>query len=320
MGTRLIDLLPGLAAINRNRRRRSLDDVAGLVHLSPGRTQRVFTRLIGESPGRYQRRVALDRAAAQLATTDRPVAAIATDNGFGSHEGFTRAFNEAFGCPPRAYRDRADDGWNPVVSARVAQTSPCIGLYHRSTLPQPTVDQRTSRNQEDVMETNAQPVTVEDLSPTPMLYMARRIDKDEFAAVLAELLPAVFQYVMEEGLAMAGPPFVRYLEQSAAFLSVQAGIPLIEQPKPPAADRNIEVGELPGGPTAATIHRGPYDTLGDSHMVLDRWMTANERRPSGPPWEVYLTDPGDVPDPSDWETQILWPLEPVDVSETTELG
>lgn len=160
------------------------------------------------------------------------------------------------------------------------------------------------------MEETNQSVTVQDLPATPVLYMERRIDRDEFAAVLGELLPAVFQYVMGEGLAMAGPPYVRYMEQTAAFLSVQAGIPLVEMPKPPGQETNIEVGELPGGPTATTIHRGPYETLGDSHMVLDRWMADNGRAAAGPPWEVYLTDPGEVPDPNDWETQILWPVQP----------
>lgn len=157
-----------------------------------------------------------------------------------------------------------------------------------------------------------QAISVEELDPTPMLFMGRRADRDELATVLAEVLPAVFQYVMEHGLPMAGPPFVRYLEQSAAFLTVQGGIPLTEEPKPPAPELNIEVGELPGGSAAVTIHRGPYDTLGDSHMALERWMAANGWQPAGAPWEVYLTDPGEVPDPKDWETQILWPVESTD--------
>ena len=38
---------------------------------------------------------------------------------------------------------------------------------------------------------------------------------------LAEVLPAVFGYVMEHGLAMAGPPVVRYVDTSPAFVSLK---------------------------------------------------------------------------------------------------
>ncbi len=308
MGTKLGDLLAGLATVNRTgERRRSLRDVAELVHLSPGRAQRVFTRFVGESPGRYQQRVSLDRAAASLLVSDRPIADLAFEQGFGSHEGFTRAFRARFGISPREYRNQASTEWTQHQFDVAVATSPCIGIYRSPLAANPS-----DKAQEKMMTSEVdQVVSIVELDETPVLFMARRIDREEFATVLAELLPAVFQYVMEQGLGMAGPPFVRYMEQSAAFLAVQAGIPLAEQPKPPSPELNIEAGVLPGGPAAVTVHRGPYDTLGDSHMVLDRWMTANDRQPAGAPWEVYLTDPGEVPDPKDWETQILWPVEPV---------
>ena len=29
---------------------------------------------------------------------------------------------------------------------------------------------------------------------------------------------------------------------------------------------------------------------------------------AGPAREIYLTDPGEVPDPKDWKTQLVWPI------------
>jgi len=301
VGTRLEHLLHGLSVLNRPGRRRSLAEVGSLVHLSAGRAQRVFSRVVGESPGRYQHRVGLDRAAAELLATNRPVADIAFSHGFGSHEGFTRAFRARFHRSPRQYRTAAGR-WDDRTAALAAATSPCVGLYRTRLSAEYVIEKENSMEQ-----TSDHAVIVEELSPTPVLYMARRVDRDAVAEVLAELLPAVFQYVMEQGLAMAGPPYVRYVEQSAAFLSIEAGIALVEGPKPPPPELNIEVGELPGGPAATTVHVGPYDTLGDSHMVLDRWMANNGYAATGAPWEVYLTDPGEVPDPKDWMTKILWP-------------
>lgn len=299
MTTGLRHLLPALKEMNSSARPLSLRDLGGLVHLSPGRAQRVFSRLVGESPQRYQWRVRLDRAALLLATTDEPIADIAFTVGFGSHEAFTRSFQRRFGTTPREYRNLTGARNRVDATATDSTVSPCIGLYHQPVQPS------CQRTEENIVEYE---ITVKELTPTPMLCMARRVDKDRVAEVLAEALPAVYQYVMEQGLPMAGPPFVRHLSQSAAFLELEAGIPLAEQPKPPKPDTDIVAGELPGGRAAVTVHKGPYDTLGDGHMALDRWMTDSGETAAGPPWEVYLTDPGEVPNPADWLTEISWPI------------
>jgi AraC family transcriptional regulator len=276
--------------MNGARRPIPLTEIGRIVHLSPGRVQRVFSRIVGESPDRYQRRVRLDRAAELLTTTDRAIIDIAFLVGFGSHEAFTRAFRLRYRTTPRQYRNGA-----PSLS-EVATVSPCVGLYRRP-LSMPTEEFQMHYE-----------ITTREQDPTPVLFMSRRVDRDRFAAVLAEVLPAVFNYVMEQGLAMAGPPYVRYLGQSAAFFDIEAGMPLVETPKPPEQDTGILSGELPGGMVAATIHRGPYDSLGEAHAALDRWMADNDLSAAGPPWESYLTDPGEVPDPKDWETELLWPV------------
>ncbi|MCW2832589.1 MAG: AraC family transcriptional regulator [Nocardioides sp.] len=53
-----------------------------------------------------RRRLLLERAAYQLAVTDRQVLDVALEAGFGSHEAFTRAFTKAYGAPPAHWRRR----------------------------------------------------------------------------------------------------------------------------------------------------------------------------------------------------------------------
>lgn len=65
---------------------------------------------------------------------------------------------------------------------------------------------------------------------------------------------------------------------------------------------------LPGRDAVVTIHAGPYESLGDTHIALDRWMSDSGLTAAGGPWEIYLTDPGEVPDQDDWQTKIVWPL------------
>jgi AraC family transcriptional regulator len=38
-------------------------------------------------------------------------------------------------------------------------------------------------------------------------------------------------------------------------------------------------------------------------------MKAQGLKGTGDPWEVYVTDPGDEPDPSKWQTELVYPIE-----------
>ena len=46
----------------------------------------------------------------------------------------------------------------------------------------------------------------------------------------------------------------------------------------------------------------------DTNAAIERWIDENNLRPNGPPWEWYVTDPGEHPNPADWRTEVYWPL------------
>ncbi|HXH21161.1 MAG TPA: GyrI-like domain-containing protein [Dehalococcoidia bacterium] len=126
-------------------------------------------------------------------------------------------------------------------------------------------------------------------------------------AALSEMLGAVAEYLREMKVTPSGPPFARYYAVDAKGVDVEAGYPT-----PTEVPRRWRVvpAELPGGSAAATWHTGPYDRIGDAYAALDEWLKANRRRRSGPPMEVYWTDPSQVDDPSQWRTQVIQPLAP----------
>lgn len=76
-----------------------------------------FTHFLGVSPMAYLRDWRLRLAARSLASSDRSVAQIATDAGYGSEAAFNRAFKRAHGIPPAAYRRREAEPPAPPVAS-----------------------------------------------------------------------------------------------------------------------------------------------------------------------------------------------------------
>ena len=119
------------------------------------------------------------------------------------------------------------------------------------------------------------------------------------------MLVPVFQYATAQGIPFAGYPTARYVSFGPGLITLEAGMPVAAVAE---GTDEIMAGSLVGGAVASTIHKGPYDTLNLGHEAVQEWMAENGEEASGPPWEVYITDPGEVPDPAEWLTEIIHPL------------
>lgn len=82
----------------------SIDQLAQLAHLSQFYYQRLFSRLVGKPVMEYVKLRRLAKAADQLAQHGGKILDAALQHGFGSHEGFTRAFRETYGMTPEEFR------------------------------------------------------------------------------------------------------------------------------------------------------------------------------------------------------------------------
>ena len=70
---------------------------------SPWHARRMFKALTGLSPAGYIRRLRLSRSALRLRDDPARIADVAMDMGYGSVDGYQRAFAREFGCNPKAY-------------------------------------------------------------------------------------------------------------------------------------------------------------------------------------------------------------------------
>jgi len=150
-------------------------------------------------------------------------------------------------------------------------------------------------------------ITKKQLSPQPALVVRRRVERSGIANAIGEALGRVGQYVQQNGIGIAGPPFARYPEMGGGLFTIDIGMPVIGPPGVPA-DPEIRVDHLPGGPAVVTTHMGPYDKLPEAFAAIQQWITANGLTATSAPWESYVTDPGNYPDPKDWKTEVFCPV------------
>jgi len=139
----------------------------------------------------------------------------------------------------------------------------------------------------------------------PILFIRRRVSRGELQAMLAECFGKLYGHGHAAGLPIAGFPLARYVSTGPELWTVEAAIPLA---KTAAGEGEMEAGLLPGGPAVMGVHAGPYESLPETNAVIERWIEANKLRVNGAPWEWYVTDPGQHPNPADWRTQVYWPL------------
>jgi AraC family transcriptional regulator len=276
----------------------SLGALADQAGLSTFHLHRVFTEVTGETPKHFTLRLRLGRAAVLLLATQESVLDIALSCGFQSHEAFCRAFRLRFGIAPSAYRERGFvNGSHPEEhAATVNKISHCVGLYH--------ISLETSQEKKTMSYT----VSKKELAPQPVLVVRRKIKRSEIAATIGGSLPHVFLYAQKNGIALTGLPFTRYLEFGPGLITIEPGMRVAEGAPKASGDSEVIADTLPGGPAASTIHMGPYDKLSEAYGAIEQWMESEGLKPAGAPWESYLTDPGDYPDPKDWKTEVLWPL------------
>ena len=261
---------------------------------------RVFAAVSGETPKQLASRLRLGRAAAMLLAGGESVLDVALACGFQSHEVFCRAFRRRFGMSPGAYRKR---GFASPMSteqmkshaALEARLGACLRLYRFS-------ERAVSR--EEPMQHS---IGKKQLQAQLALVVKRRVKPAELAQNLGEMFGQAHLCAQQNGAALAGPPFARYLDCPPGLWTIEAGFPVAAAVVLPQGSQ-VESITLPGGPAAVTIHSGPYDQLSAAHAAVQRWIEAEGLASAGAPWESYVTDPAEHPDPKDWKTEVVFPL------------
>lgn len=153
-----------------------------------------------------------------------------------------------------------------------------------------------------------------------MHYAALRL---QVGIPFGELIPPahdeVLAWLTQKGVQPAGAPFIRYLTTDMSRkLDIEVGWPVAA---PLSGDQRMATGTIPAGLFAVMLYTGPYSGNGlyNATTALLEWAEQNGIHWKNPmidgveTWaarfEHYLTEPAEVPDENQWETELAFMTE-----------
>lgn len=253
----------------------SFDRLAEIACLSPYHWSRIYAAMRGETIVATIRRLRLQRAADRLSNSDLDIEAVATHAGYSSTDTFGRAFKDAFGRSPAAYRangshaafkaaNAASDASAFPVTVETLPELRCAGVDHTGSYME--IDRAMGRLFAELAARHAVPS-----APT----MIGMFFDDPDLGPEAEL-------------------------RSRACLPVAKSVTI----DTPLVETNVR-----GGPYAKLSYTGPYaDMRGAYRWFLGVWLPASGYEPDDAPiFEAYLNDPREVPQ-TELRTDIHLPL------------
>lgn len=148
-------------------------------------------------------------------------------------------------------------------------------------------------------------VEIVELAPQHTAVVRDTVPMEGLPEFFGRAYGAVFAELGQLGIAPASAPFGYYPSMPGEVIEVEAGVVV---GSPVTANGEVVPSHLPDGLVATTIHKGPYDSLADTYAAMSEWAEGEGWEARAGCWECYLTDPGDVPDPADWLTELFMPL------------
>jgi effector-binding domain-containing protein len=129
--------------------------------------------------------------------------------------------------------------------------------------------------------------------PRHVLSQHAVVSLGDLPTTLGRAFGALYAELARAGVEPDGPPFVIYNNLPAADEEWDIDICApVAAPLEPA--EGLAYREMPAGRVVTLLHVGPYETLGQAHAQIERFLVDHHMLASGPPREFYLSQP-DVP-------------------------
>ena len=246
--------------------------------LSPYHFHRIYLALMGETVAETIRRLRLQRAAANLLTSEVPMTKLATAAGYSSVQAFTRAFRDTYGIAPATYRKRGG------LTAAPNSVAPNFKV-----------------------ESSIQNAKVQHFKPQTVLALTHRGDYMKIDQTFEKLI------IWADRHHLLGPltrvfgvyhddPTITSVSKlrSDACITVSTTIP---------TEGDFHITQTPGGHCAVLSHAGPYTELNNAfNNIYTGWLPGSGYEPDDQPcFSEHLSNPRITP-PAQLRTLVYMPL------------
>ncbi|MGI9543299.1 MAG: SRPBCC family protein [Cyclobacteriaceae bacterium] len=152
-------------------------------------------------------------------------------------------------------------------------------------------------------------ITEEQGAPIKYIGITESVKMEDAAEIgpkMGQLFGELMAYVTEHKLEMAGMPLTVYPKFDETGIDMECALP-IKNATEVDGDR-IAYKEINADKVVKGVHIGDYQQLQTSHNEVNKYIANNALSIAGDPWEIYVTDPGEVTDTSQWVTHIFYPV------------
>jgi len=128
----------------------------------------------------------------------------------------------------------------------------------------------------------------------------------EISVLATEGLQKVFGLLAQQGVEIAGVPYLAYSNGNADFtqFDVELGIPVSEEV---AVTGEFFMSKTCEGKAITAMHKGAYKDVEVAYIALMQYMAENKLESTGVYYDYYLNDPADTPE-SELLTQVVFPI------------
>ncbi|MDG1475835.1 MAG: GyrI-like domain-containing protein [Vicingaceae bacterium] len=140
-------------------------------------------------------------------------------------------------------------------------------------------------------------------------FLSRRdtISQMSMNNVHGKFYEEIKQFLIEKEQEVVDPPIVIYHFWSDTLVDIEVGISVDDSVM--IGNERISLSKIAKTNVVTAVHYGAYDRLPETYFGINEWMRKNRVVVTGPPWEIYLTDPSTEANPKKWETAIYFPIE-----------
>ena len=143
------------------------------------------------------------------------------------------------------------------------------------------------------------------------MYNTTAAKMEEVGLKMGPLMGQVMGFMQEQNIKQAGAPFTIYnqINQNQNSVIFSAAIPVKERINTPVGSPVLNDYMEPVTAVKITL-KGDYKNLQEAYAKGQQFLSQNgyNPHPNVKMFEVYTTDPGEVPNPAEWITEVYIPI------------